>query len=152
MSKAVFTASSSSPASADFSASTSAWTESLTSAGSLSSLSLMSFSIEYESVSAWLRTSADSRRFLSSAACSSASRTMRVAQKLYEGVPVNGETVGLITYMRTDGVQMDESAYAAIRRVAEARFDLDGVVDPAGEGVEEPSYVRLDVAWRAFVK
>ena len=37
----------------------------------------MSFSIEYESVSAWLRTSADSRRFLSSAACSSASRTMR---------------------------------------------------------------------------
>ena len=52
----------------------------------------------------------------------SASRTMQVAQRLYEGVPVNGETVGLITYMRTDGVQMDESAYAAIRRVAEARF------------------------------
>jgi len=33
-----------------------------------------------------------------------ASRTMRVAQKLYEGVSLNGETVGLITYMRTDGV------------------------------------------------
>jgi DNA topoisomerase-1 len=52
----------------------------------------------------------------------SASRTMQVAQKLYEGVSIDGETVGLITYMRTDGVQMDESAYAAIRRVAEARF------------------------------
>ncbi len=36
----------------------------------------------------------------------SASRTMQVAQKLYEGVDIGGETVGLITYMRTDGVQM----------------------------------------------
>ena len=32
--------------------------------------------------------------------------TMRVAQRLYEGVDIGGETVGLITYMRTDGVQM----------------------------------------------
>src|SRR5690606_29621606 len=36
----------------------------------------------------------------------SASRTMQVAQRLYEGVDVGGETAGLITYMRTDGVQM----------------------------------------------
>ena len=33
-----------------------------------------------------------------------ASRTMRIAQRLYEGVDIGGETVGLITYMRTDGV------------------------------------------------
>ena len=31
---------------------------------------------------------------------------MRIAQRLYEGVDIGGETVGLITYMRTDGVQM----------------------------------------------
>ena len=33
-----------------------------------------------------------------------ASRTMRIAQRLYEGIDLGGETVGLITYMRTDGV------------------------------------------------
>ena len=40
---------------------------------------------------------------------------MRVAQKLYEGIELGGETVGLITYMRTDGVQMDAQAVAAVR-------------------------------------
>jgi DNA topoisomerase-1 len=47
----------------------------------------------------------------------SASRTMQAAQRLYEGVDIDGERVGLITYMRTDGVQMDESAYAQLRRM-----------------------------------
>ena len=45
----------------------------------------------------------------------SASRTMQIAQKLYEGVDVGGETVGLITYMRTDGVDMAGEAIAAAR-------------------------------------
>jgi DNA topoisomerase-1 len=45
----------------------------------------------------------------------SASRTMQTAQKLYEGVSIGGENVGLITYMRTDGVQMAEEAYSAAR-------------------------------------
>ncbi len=49
-----------------------------------------------------------------------ASRTMRIAQKLYEGVDLGGETVGLITYMRTDGVQLAGEAIAAARRVIEA--------------------------------
>ena len=31
---------------------------------------------------------------------------MQIAQKLYEGVNIGSETTGLITYMRTDGVQM----------------------------------------------
>jgi DNA topoisomerase-1 len=44
-----------------------------------------------------------------------AQQTMRVAQQLYEGVDVGGETVGLITYMRTDGVQMAREAIGAIR-------------------------------------
>jgi DNA topoisomerase-1 len=42
-------------------------------------------------------------------------QTMRIAQQLYEGVELGGETVGLITYMRTDGVDMAREAVAAIR-------------------------------------
>ncbi|MFC0244241.1 type I DNA topoisomerase [Falsochrobactrum ovis] len=45
----------------------------------------------------------------------SASRTMQVAQRLYEGVDIGGETAGLITYMRTDGVQMASEAIQAAR-------------------------------------
>ena len=40
---------------------------------------------------------------------------MRIAQRLYEGVNIGGETTGLITYMRTDGVQMAREAITAIR-------------------------------------
>ena len=40
---------------------------------------------------------------------------MRCAQQLYEGVDIDGETTGLITYMRTDGVQMAKEAISAIR-------------------------------------
>ncbi|AQX28050.1 MULTISPECIES: type I DNA topoisomerase [unclassified Bartonella] len=46
----------------------------------------------------------------------SASRTMQVAQKLYEGIEINGETAGLITYMRTDGVQMATEAIDTARK------------------------------------
>ena len=45
----------------------------------------------------------------------SAKQTMQLAQRLYEGVDIGGETVGLITYMRTDGVQMAAEAIAAAR-------------------------------------
>jgi DNA topoisomerase I len=41
--------------------------------------------------------------------------TMRIAQRLYEGVDIEGETVGLITYMRTDGVDIAEEAIVAAR-------------------------------------
>jgi DNA topoisomerase-1 len=44
-----------------------------------------------------------------------AQQTMRVAQGLYEGVDIDGDTTGLITYMRTDGVQMAREAIDAIR-------------------------------------
>ncbi|MBB2170181.1 type I DNA topoisomerase [Gluconacetobacter aggeris] len=44
-----------------------------------------------------------------------AQAAMRVAQQLYEGIDLGGETVGLITYMRTDGVQMAGEAITAIR-------------------------------------
>ncbi|MDH4984511.1 type I DNA topoisomerase [Aminobacter anthyllidis] len=45
----------------------------------------------------------------------SASRTMQVAQRLYEGMEIGGEMAGLITYMRTDGVQMAPEAIEAAR-------------------------------------
>ncbi len=45
----------------------------------------------------------------------SSSRTMQIAQKLYEGVDIDGELVGLITYMRTDGADMAPEAIAAAR-------------------------------------
>ncbi|MCE1236722.1 MAG: type I DNA topoisomerase [Hyphomicrobiales bacterium] len=47
----------------------------------------------------------------------SAARTMQLAQRLYEGVEIGGETVGLITYMRTDGVDIAPEGIAGIRKV-----------------------------------
>ncbi|MEC9344609.1 MAG: type I DNA topoisomerase [Pseudomonadota bacterium] len=52
----------------------------------------------------------------------SAKRTMQVAQRLYEGVDIGGETAGLITYMRTDGVQLAAEAVSAIRDVVGSTF------------------------------
>jgi len=46
-----------------------------------------------------------------------AKRTMQVAQRLYEGINLGGETVGLITYMRTDGVTIASSAIDECRKV-----------------------------------
>ena len=54
-----------------------------------------------------------------------AQQTMRTAQQLYEGVDIQGETVGLITYMRTDGVQMAREAIAAIRDHVKSDFGPD---------------------------
>jgi DNA topoisomerase I len=51
-----------------------------------------------------------------------AARTMQVAQRLYEGVEIDGEITGLITYMRTDGVQMAPEAIAATRNVIQSRY------------------------------
>jgi DNA topoisomerase-1 len=53
--------------------------------------------------------------------------TMRVAQRLYEGVDIGGETVGLITYMRTDGVDIAPEAIAATRQVIEADYGREYV-------------------------
>jgi DNA topoisomerase-1 len=46
-----------------------------------------------------------------------ASRTMRIAQQLYEGFDIGGETFGLITYMRTDSVTLSREAIAAAREL-----------------------------------
>ncbi|CAF26133.1 type I DNA topoisomerase [Bartonella quintana] len=57
----------------------------------------------------------------------SASRTMQIAQKLYEGVEINGEMAGLITYMRTDGVQIAPEAIDSARKVIHEFFGSDYV-------------------------
>ncbi|MDC2985356.1 type I DNA topoisomerase [Candidatus Pelagibacter sp.] len=44
-----------------------------------------------------------------------ASRTMQIAQKLYQGIEMEGETIGLITYMRTDGTNLSKDAVTSFR-------------------------------------
>ena len=56
-----------------------------------------------------------------------ATETMRVAQRLYEGIDVGGETVGLITYMRTDSVVLSQTAITACRDLIAADFGADYV-------------------------
>ncbi|MEJ1970777.1 MAG: type I DNA topoisomerase [Rhizomicrobium sp.] len=51
-----------------------------------------------------------------------AKRTMQIAQGLYEGVDIGGDTVGLITYMRTDGITMVPEAIAEARDVIGAKY------------------------------
>ncbi|MDE2355477.1 MAG: topoisomerase DNA-binding C4 zinc finger domain-containing protein, partial [Alphaproteobacteria bacterium] len=65
----------------------------------------------------------------------SAQRTMQAAQRLYEGVDVGGETVGLITYMRTDGVQSAPEALQEAREVIAALHGPDYVP-------EQPRYYK----------
>ena len=56
-----------------------------------------------------------------------AQRTMRTAQQLYEGVDIGGETVGLITYMRTDSVNLAAEAINEIRELIAKRFGDDNL-------------------------
>ncbi len=58
-----------------------------------------------------------------------AQRTMRTAQQLYEGVDIGGETVGLITYMRTDSVTLAQEALDEIRTLIGERYGNDNVPD-----------------------
>ncbi|MFA5940018.1 MAG: DNA topoisomerase I [Sinimarinibacterium sp.] len=64
-----------------------------------------------------------------------ASRTMRTAQQLYEGVDLGGETLGLITYMRTDSVSLAQDALVEIRTAIADQFGA-GAVPP------EPRYYK----------
>ena len=54
-------------------------------------------------------------------------RTMTVAQQLYEGIDLGGETVGLITYMRTDSVTLAAEAVSELRELIAARYGADNV-------------------------
>ncbi len=54
-------------------------------------------------------------------------RTMTVAQQLYEGIDIGGETVGLITYMRTDSTQLAQEAVAEIRELIASMYGEDNL-------------------------
>jgi DNA topoisomerase I len=57
----------------------------------------------------------------------SPAHTMRLAQRLYEGIDIEGETVGLITYMRTDGIEMTPEAITAVRGMIGKNYGADYV-------------------------
>ena len=59
----------------------------------------------------------------------SPAHTMRLAQRLYEGIDIGGETVGLITYMRTDGIDMAPEAISAVRGMIGKQYGEDYVPD-----------------------
>ncbi len=90
--------------------------------------------------------------------------TMRLAQKLYEGVEIGGETTGLITYMRTDGVDMAPEAVAALRRFIGREFEaeyLPGVpraystkaknAQEAHEAIRPTDIFRVPAAMKAYL-
>jgi DNA topoisomerase-1 len=58
-----------------------------------------------------------------------ASRTMQLAQRLYEGIELNGEVTGLITYMRTDSVNISADAIGACRETILGQFGKDYLPD-----------------------
>ncbi len=58
-----------------------------------------------------------------------ATHTMRIAQRLYEGVDIDGETVGIITYMRTDGVALAQDAIEASRRLIGEQYGREFLPD-----------------------
>ncbi len=51
-----------------------------------------------------------------------ASRTMQIAQRLYQGIEIDGETIGLITYMRTDGTNLSKDAITSLRSYIKTEF------------------------------
>jgi len=61
----------------------------------------------------------------------SAQRTMRTAQQLYEGMDIGGETVGLISYMRTDSVTLSQDALDEIRGLISERYGADNLPEEA---------------------
>lgn len=91
-------------------------------------------------------------------------RTMRIAQSLYEGVELNKESVGLITYMRTDSVQLSALAIDEIRDYITENFDNKYLPSKANvytsksknaqeahEAIRPTSIVRTPDSVRAFL-
>ncbi len=94
----------------------------------------------------------------------SADRTMRIAQQLYEGVDIGGQTVGLISYMRTDSVSLAKEAVQEIRDYISENFAADFLpktvptykskaknAQEAHEAVRPTSIVRTPDAMRAHL-
>ena len=94
----------------------------------------------------------------------SATRTMQIAQKLYEGLNIGSEVTGLITYMRTDGVQMSMEAINALRHQIGDQYGADYLPEKprfykskaansqeAHEAVRPTDFKRTPQKMRAFL-
>jgi DNA topoisomerase-1 len=63
------------------------------------------------------------------------SKTMKIAQQLYEGVDIKGKgTIGLITYLRTDSVRISEEADKAAREFITANYGSEYVAEESRDG------------------
>ncbi len=60
-----------------------------------------------------------------------ASRTMQIAQKLYQGIEIEGDTVGLITYMRTDGTNLSADAISDFRNFIKKNYGNEYIPEKA---------------------
>ena len=58
-----------------------------------------------------------------------ASRTMQIAQRLYQGIDIEGDTVGLITYMRTDGTNISKDAVETLRNYISSNYGKNYLPD-----------------------
>lgn len=92
-----------------------------------------------------------------------AKRTMMIAQKLYEGVDVGEETVGLITYMRTDSIRLSDSFISEAKHYIEEKYGKNYVgsvkvskktenVQDAHEGIRPTSILRTPESVKKYLK
>ena len=90
------------------------------------------------------------------------SKTMKIAQQLYEGVDLGNETVGLITYMRTDSVRISESFVAETYKYIKGNYGDEYVgyvksgkktenVQDAHEGIRPTSILRTPESVKAYL-
>ena len=90
------------------------------------------------------------------------SKTMRIAQKLYEGVDLGSETVGLITYMRTDSVRISDSFVAETYNYIKSNYGDEYVgyvkkgkknenMQDAHEGIRPTSISRTPESVKAYL-
>ncbi|MEG0453669.1 MAG: type I DNA topoisomerase, partial [Coprobacillus sp.] len=92
-----------------------------------------------------------------------AKRTMMIAQKLYEGIDIGNETVGLITYMRTDSIRLSDSFIGEAKDYIGEKYGKDYVgsvkvskkkenVQDAHEGIRPTSVLRTPESLKEYLK
>ena len=76
-----------------------------------------------------------------------AKKTMSVAQKLYEGIELSDETVGLITYMRTDSVRLSNDFISPTLQYIESKYDeINKVLENPFRRPNNRQVLRMDVS------
>lgn len=92
-----------------------------------------------------------------------ARRTMSIAQRLYEGITLESETVGLITYMRTDSVRLSDAFVSDAKDYIQEKYGKDYVgkvkvrkkkenVQDAHEGIRPTSIMRTPESLKEYLK